>query len=136
MWTPYGQLAEEVVPISQFRGIIHSLRITEAYMPDRVMRQFGYPQQIPLPLIQPILVKRPPQPSSYRCSYGAQDSFENFQNVRCNFHKQALRVYFGNETFPDYNNWFLLRTHKQVTRQESFTRREHFRPADMNPTVV
>ena len=40
---PYGNSAEEVVPISQFKGIIHSLRITEAYMPDRVMRQFGYP---------------------------------------------------------------------------------------------
>ena len=105
-------------------------------MPDRVMRQFGYPQFIPQPLITPMIVQRPPQPSLYRCSYRPGDSFENFQNARCNFHLQTLRVHYGPEALPAYQDWFRPRTHMQVTRQESFTRRAHYRPADMNPTVV
>ena len=124
------------MPVSQFRGIIHCLKITEAYMPDRVMRQFGYPQFIPQPLIPPVLVQRPPQPSLYRCSYRAGDSFENFMNVRCNFHLQTVRAHYGTEALPAYEDWFRQRTHKQVTRQDSFTRREQYRPADMNPTAV
>ena len=105
-------------------------------MPDRVMRQFGYPQFIPQPLIPPVLVQRPPQPSLYRCSYRAGDSFENFMNVRCNFHFQTVRAHYGTEALPAYQDWFRQRTHKQVTRQDSFTRREQYRPTDISPTVV
>ena len=135
-WTPFGLVAEEAVPISQYRGIIHCLKVKEAYMPDRVMRQFGYPQYIPTEPIKPVQVHRPAQPSLYRCSHAIRDSFDDYHTSRCNFHQQTIRVHFGHETIPAYQDWFRQRTHMQVTRPERFHLRQQFQPADMDPSVV
>ena len=105
-------------------------------MPDRVMRQFGYPQLIPLEPIKPLLVCRPPQPSLYRCTYALRDSFEDFYTSRCNFGSRSIRAPKGPEVIDDYLNWFPQRTHMQVTRPELFHPRQHFEPADMDPSVV
>ena len=129
-------MAHDQVPISEFRGIIQCLRITEPYMPDRVMRQFGYPQHIPRNLIKPKNAKRPPEPRSYVCSHNVGDSFEDYENYRCNFHLQTVRANIGHETLPLYENWFQQRTHIQVTPQGSFTPRNQLRPCDMDPRVV
>lgn len=41
IWT-FGKTPDRDCPITLFQGIIHCLDIYEPYMPDRVMRQFGY----------------------------------------------------------------------------------------------
>ena len=44
---------------STYRGIIRFLGVEEAYMPDRLTRQFGYRQSRPMDIIEPLVAVRP-----------------------------------------------------------------------------
>ncbi|GAB2268156.1 hypothetical protein Dimus_038697 [Dionaea muscipula] len=68
-WTPFGSTPDRAVPITFFNGIIHCRSITEPYMPDRVLRQFGFVQVPPSDLFQPKEVYRGPEISKYKCQH-------------------------------------------------------------------
>ncbi|GAB2270573.1 hypothetical protein Dimus_005459 [Dionaea muscipula] len=68
-WTPFGSTPDRVVPITLFNGIIHCRSITEPYMPDRVLRQFGFVQVPPSDPFQPKEVYRGPETSKYKCRH-------------------------------------------------------------------
>ena len=70
-WLPWGRLdfSDPRYAPSRFRGIIECLEIQEPYLPDRVLRQFGYPQGIPDAPPPPLKVVRP---SSTRKTYDVQ----------------------------------------------------------------
>lgn len=50
IWNPYRNLRQSsrpLQPISLFYGVISCHSIVEPYLPDRVLRQFGYIQTVP-----------------------------------------------------------------------------------------
>ena len=63
IWMPWGQLdfSSPALSPSLFRGVIECMDVREPYMPDRVLRQFGRVQRIPLERIRPSVVVRPGQ---------------------------------------------------------------------------
>lgn len=47
LWTPYGIPAEQIGRVCLYHGCIRFIHFNEAYMPERVTRQFGIVQGIP-----------------------------------------------------------------------------------------
>jgi len=58
---PWGRLdfSSPALSPSLFRGVIECMDVREPYMPDRVLRQFGRVQRIPLERLRPTVVVRP-----------------------------------------------------------------------------
>ena len=53
VWVPYGPEPASDVPRTVFTGWLRYRDVIEPYMPDRVLRQFGYVQTIPMPINRP-----------------------------------------------------------------------------------
>ena len=62
VWQPWGAqpYEHEVLSPTLFRGLIRANKIVEPYMPDRVLRQFGITQGVPVEPIRPVKCKRGP----------------------------------------------------------------------------
>ena len=58
---PWGELyfSSSALSPSLFRGVIECMNVREPYMSDRVLKQFGRVQRIPLERIRPSVVVRP-----------------------------------------------------------------------------
>ncbi|CAI0411530.1 unnamed protein product [Linum tenue] len=50
-WLPFGANPSRAFPRSLYRGVIRVYDVAETYDPSRVLRQFGYRQVIPDPVI-------------------------------------------------------------------------------------
>lgn len=105
MWTPYDMI-RHIPPVSLYHGCINFMDHFEAYMPDRVARQFGRIQCVPQ---EPITFNRSRsylrwRPNSYKKVYGWSDAIWNqlqYHNVGLgNLGELALQAHHST---PDYD---------------------------------
>ncbi|XP_021768509.1 protein MAIN-LIKE 1-like [Chenopodium quinoa] len=71
-WLPYGVDPARRVPATPFIGCIQYRSIIEPYMPDRVVRQLGFVQEIPRTIIRPEKAKRPTNLKMYRVDFSTE----------------------------------------------------------------
>ncbi|XP_021772713.1 protein MAINTENANCE OF MERISTEMS-like [Chenopodium quinoa] len=113
VWTPFDRNPHQTFPITLYSGVIHFRDITEPYMPDRVLRQFGYVQIIPIRLLHPKTSYRGPENNKYKCKYDenlrAWDSWINHcfrvgeaGSYRANFSTEMVEhlQYLGARAYP------------------------------------
>ena len=111
MWTPSHSDPRSEVPISSFHGIIHCRNITEPYMPDRVMRQFGYTQGIPASPLPPKRRRRSGSAHKYVCQHDPMIGIWNGWSNHCyNFGKTSPRMRCLYYTSGEYMQWYTERT--------------------------
>ncbi|XP_021731341.1 protein MAIN-LIKE 1-like [Chenopodium quinoa] len=68
-WLPYGVDPARRVPATLFIGCIQYWSIIEPYMPDRVVLQLEFVQEIPRTIIRPEKAKRPTNLKMYRVDF-------------------------------------------------------------------
>ncbi|XP_021732688.1 uncharacterized protein LOC110699506 [Chenopodium quinoa] len=120
-WLPYGAFPAQQVPRTMFTGCIRYRGIIEPYMPDRVVRQLGFIQEIPGDMIRPDDAQRPLSVKSYRVSFSAQMTTLMWDRFVPGAAFSLLlggytRVPRGGYTCaPDYLPWFRRVSHPIVT---------------------
>ncbi|GAB2286152.1 hypothetical protein Dimus_020577 [Dionaea muscipula] len=65
-WTSFGSTPDRAISVTLLNDIIHYRSIIEPYMPDRVLRQFGFVQVSPSDPFQSKEVYKGPETSSYK----------------------------------------------------------------------
>lgn len=122
VWTPYGTGADAILPVSYFRGVIRFCDVTEAYMPDRVTRQFGYQQRIPRqPCLTPALCILSKGQKGYQKDYGNQDHvWESWVDYGMEEFRPVPRwgpplASTSSPVTADYMEWFLARSHVRIS---------------------
>ncbi|XP_021742878.1 uncharacterized protein LOC110708958 [Chenopodium quinoa] len=123
VWTPFDRNPHQTFPIALYSGVIHYRDITEPYMSDRVLRQFGYVQIIPLRLLHPKTSYRGPENNKYKCKHDenlrAWDSWMN----HCFRVGEAgsYRANFSTEMVEGYLDYYQARTHIRIHRDVALT---------------
>jgi len=91
------------------------MNIIEPYMPDRILRQFGFIQRIPSSPLQPIKVKRPVLALSYKVEYPAMESQWSMQAAHeLQLHHYGTRAMPCYEAYDDYIRWYLRISHPRI----------------------
>ncbi|KAL2936511.1 Serine/threonine-protein phosphatase 7 long form-like protein [Bienertia sinuspersici] len=119
IWMPYGVDVLGKYPISLYHGCIRYGSIIEPYMPDRVLRQFGYVQTRPMTPIKPNKEHKPE--NSYSVEYGeGMMSFWDDPSSHClsvaRLGDLALNPW---DSSSDYMQWFLQRSHPKVQNPDN-----------------
>ncbi|KAL2903642.1 Serine/threonine-protein phosphatase 7 long form-like protein [Bienertia sinuspersici] len=119
IWMPYGVDVLGKYPISLYHGCIRYGSIIEPYMPDRVLRQFGYVQTRPMTSIKPNKEYKPE--NSYSVEYGeGMMSFWDDPSSHClsvaRLGDLALNPW---DSSSDYMQWFLQRSHPKVQNPDN-----------------
>ncbi|XP_021846877.1 serine/threonine-protein phosphatase 7 long form homolog isoform X2 [Spinacia oleracea] len=114
IWMPYGLDVVENYPLTLYHGCIRHCCIIEPYMPDRVLRQFGFVQTPPMTPIFPSNEYKPAH--SYPVEYPeAIMCFWNDPTSHCLSQKRIGDFVQNPWDFSaDYRQWFLQRTHPKV----------------------
>lgn len=116
-WTPFGKNPSMNVPITLFSGIIHCRTITEPYMPDRCLRQFGYVQVIPTQVFIPRKVYRGRKTQKYICDHDVMlRSWQEWRHMLVNLSGiGSSKASFPNQVVDGYLPWFRERSHLRVS---------------------
>ncbi|XP_012853785.1 PREDICTED: uncharacterized protein LOC105973309 [Erythranthe guttata] len=101
-WTPFGLKVASEVGKTVHHGTIRWMDTVEPYMPDRVLRQFGFRQIKPADLIRPLKgAKRERKIASYKVNYEPGDQMWSIPhthmlntviNIQSNIHPIILVV--------------------------------------------
>ena len=119
---PWGDLdfTQGDLALSRYRGTLTYLTVQEPYHPDRLARQFGWHQSIPMDVIRPIEVHRPEKldgRSNYSLTFSPHDD-------RWDIRWQSL-VPIGVAACPSYSmddaylQWHLSRTHPFLLQESA-----------------
>ncbi|GAA0166172.1 hypothetical protein LIER_21391 [Lithospermum erythrorhizon] len=115
LWTPFGPPCT-IPPSSLYHGCIRFMGFNEAYMPDRVSRQFGRVQCIPRPIIElGEGTKLAATARSYKKVYGNTDV--NWMNLAQHCFApidMGAPAEMANLTVPEYMDWYVSRSHVKV----------------------
>ena len=137
MWTPFDRNPHQTFLITLYSGVINYRDITEPYMPDSVLRQFGYVQIIPLRLLHPKTSYRGLENNKYKCKHDenlrAWDSWMN----HCFRVGEAgsYRANFSTEMVEGYLDYYQARTHIRIHRDVALTSMP-IEPCDMSEVAV
>ncbi|XP_012827786.1 PREDICTED: serine/threonine-protein phosphatase 7 long form homolog [Erythranthe guttata] len=115
-WTPFGLEVASEVGKTVHHGTIRWMDTVEPYMPDRVLRQFGFRQIKPADPIRPLKgAKRERKIASYKVNYEPGDQMWSIPHTH-----MLSRDYYGRkarpawESDPEYLPWYLDHTHVRV----------------------
>ncbi|KAL2930407.1 Protein MAIN-LIKE 1 [Bienertia sinuspersici] len=114
IWLPYGSNVADNFPLSLYHGCIRYSSTIEPYMPDRVLRQFGYVQTPPIPPIKPNKEYKPAH--SYSVDYGeGMMNFWDDPSSHCLSETRLGKMVKDPwDTSSDYMSWFAQHTHIRV----------------------
>ena len=111
---PYGPDPASDIQRTLYSGLICYRDIIEPYMPVRCLRQLGYVQCIPTPILTPDEVHRPWK-GQYTVKYmpkAARDDWVSFPLMRMVVVSQLQPVgYDGGVCDLDYANWYTRHSH-------------------------
>lgn len=114
IWEPYDRDYHPFQEVAYFCGVLANLRITEAYNPDRVLRQFGRVQGIPHAPIAPSPgSNRSKNPKMYKVSYPyIEHMWDRWQDHVLAFVHRGLPIQPNNFDIQwNYMGWFELHSH-------------------------
>ncbi|XP_057248236.1 protein MAINTENANCE OF MERISTEMS-like [Beta vulgaris subsp. vulgaris] len=118
IWVPYGINVVHNLPLSLYHGCIRYASIIEPYMPDRVLRQFGYVQTRPMSPITPNKENKPTHfyaieyPESMMCFWDDPSS-------HClSMHRLGEDASNPWDCSSDYMQWFLQCSHPKLQNPE------------------
>ncbi|XP_057248066.1 protein MAINTENANCE OF MERISTEMS-like [Beta vulgaris subsp. vulgaris] len=118
IWVPYGINVVHNLPLSLYHGCIRYASIIEPYMPDRVLRQFGYVQTRPRSPITPNKENKPAHfyaieyPESMMCFW--DDPSSHYLSMH-RLGKEASNPW---DCSSDYMQWFLQYSHPKLQNPE------------------
>jgi hypothetical protein len=116
-WLPYGPSPQDKCPLTLYYGLIRYLDVVEPYAPDRILRQFGYPQTRPQGMRMPADFGRPADPRGhYFNDYGEFVDLQ-WMGRRDNgitFGNRSRRVKMPFDAHPDYMDWYRRISHPHV----------------------
>ncbi|XP_012858915.1 PREDICTED: uncharacterized protein LOC105978049 [Erythranthe guttata] len=114
--TPFGLNVSREAEKTVHHGTIRWMDTVEPYMPDRVLRQFGFRQIKPADPIRPLKgAKRERKLASYKISYEPGDRTWNIPHTH-----MLSEDYYGHwarpawESSPEYLPWYLDHTHVRI----------------------
>ena len=112
---PFTKKVINDVWMSAFQGCISFLDVVEPYMPDRVLRQFGYTQSIPHNPIPPLTVCRSSNIRKYKVKYPRKESnwFAPDGHI-LSVRQLGARARPPSACTPDYMDWYLPLSHPRV----------------------
>ncbi|XP_012855473.1 PREDICTED: serine/threonine-protein phosphatase 7 long form homolog [Erythranthe guttata] len=115
-WTPFGVNVSREVEKTFHHRTIRWMDTVEPYMPDRVLRQFGFRQIKPSDPIRPLKgAKMERKLASYKISYEPGDQMWNIPHTH-----MLSEDYYGHwarpawESTPEYLPWYLDHTHVRI----------------------
>lgn len=118
VWDPYKNSRTSVVGgVCLFRGVLRCWDICEPYHPDRVLRQFGYVQSIPLGPLVPDKESRGSSGRGYNLVFKgiSEASYSSWRHPDKRMDISELqRVNRGWECDDDYLKWFQGCSHRIV----------------------
>jgi hypothetical protein len=109
--------------VSLYWGVIRYQKIQEAYMPERVTRQYGFIQQIPRNPIQPLRVKRDMNPKSYILAYHLVDCnwASRYDHIQAHI-LNLPHASHGWDVANDYMEWFETCLHIKLLQASNTVR--------------
>lgn len=122
-WLPFGHDPCSLVPRTSYAGLIRYRDIEEPYMPQRVLRQLGFVQRIPSPIILPNTAIRSWEWIHYKVDHGrvgSQNQWESFPDM----HQIPIHRYIRATTDPSaadegYMQWFVPHSHPQLLQEST-----------------
>ncbi|CAN0898851.1 Protein MAIN-LIKE 2 [Linum grandiflorum] len=115
-WLPFGPDPVDMETDSTFRGVIHFGDIAEHYDPMRVLRQFGYVQDVPDEVPWPSECTRgclSPYVVTWATSHdGAWSSRGNMRYISVMYRRCSEEE----DVAPGYMQWYMDRTHPRILR--------------------
>jgi len=118
-WLPYGPEPAVAVPRTTFMGVIRYRDITEPYLPDRVLRQLGYVQVIPVDIPTPEHAVRSATATTYDVRHNvsfAESVWRTFPRVGRLHLADLSRSRDPSTCAPDYLQWFGRCSHPLIVR--------------------
>ncbi|KAI5656526.1 hypothetical protein M9H77_25319 [Catharanthus roseus] len=114
-WTPYRIQEIRDIWVSTWHGMLAYFDCVEVYMPDRVVRQFGWRQCIPAHPIRPKEARRPVNNRMYM----VKNTFVEALWLEAPSHLLtetwiSVPAVTLDERTDDYMQWFTPRTHPRI----------------------
>ncbi|XP_012836256.1 PREDICTED: serine/threonine-protein phosphatase 7 long form homolog [Erythranthe guttata] len=115
-WLPYGPGVHTSIPRTLYHGTIQYMWIVEPYMPDRVLRQFGFVQTIPRGLISSMepCTRGPRGGQSYKVTYAAPGGMWNMLDDHSLRVRRLQKARHPCAVVDDYMKWYTPRTHPRI----------------------
>lgn len=101
-------------PTTTYSGCIRFFYVVEPYMPDRCLRQLGYIQKVPMPILQPMSVVRSSRVVLYSFKFSNSDVvWERFRASRLHISDYTPCTYASEEELG-YAMWYNTRSHRKL----------------------